>query len=164
MDRIHAVEMFTFLPIVNGFGTTAIINGGTFKGGQGSNNDDYNGLSIYVLNSAEVHIRSGIFQGEMKVERYGKLRLYGCFRKQGTKVTGIFVDGTYLDVNVKTYYGGEVMLISVSEQECETAPSSSPTSVPTFSRQPVGPRPNGGSKYGTRCGFIAIVALVWSIK
>ena len=39
---------------MNGFGTTAIINDETFKGGQGSNNDDYNGLSIYVLNSAEV--------------------------------------------------------------------------------------------------------------
>lgn len=144
---------------VNGFGTTVIINGGAFRGGHGANNNGGdNGFSIYVLNSAEVHIRAGIFQGEMKVERHGQLMLYGCFRKHGTKVTGSFVDGTYLDVNVGTYYGGEVMLVSVSDQECETAPSSSPTNVPTFSPQPHAPRPNDGSKTGASCGFITMVA------
>ena len=63
--------LFTFLSSgnalhVNGFGTHAIINGGNFLGGTGTIDD---GLSLYVLNSAEVHIRAGTFGGEMKVER-----------------------------------------------------------------------------------------------
>ena len=144
-----------FSRTVNGFGTTAIIYGGTFQGGRGENNDDdNNGLSIHVLNSAEVHIRAGTFQGEITVERHARLRLYGCFKKQGTRVTGLFVDGTKLDVVVRTNYGGEVMLISVSEQVCETAPSASPTNFPTVSSQPTVPRPKAGSKKKFSFGFL----------
>lgn len=127
---------------VNGFGTTADIHGGSFLGGKGADGDD--GLSLYVLNSATVHIRGGTFRGDMKVERYGQVRFYGCFVKDDKRVTGVFPDESELDVTVMTYYGGEVVLIPVSEQECETAPSTSPTEFPTLSPQPSVTRPNHG--------------------
>mmetsp|Transcript_526 Transcript_526/g.890 ORF Transcript_526/g.890 Transcript_526/m.890 type:complete len:186 (+) Transcript_526:2013-2570(+) len=146
---------------VNGFGTTVVIRGGTFRGGKGSTDDD--GLSVHVLNSANVDVRGGSFLGDMKVERYGQVRFYGCFRKNGTKVTGVFADDSELDLTVRTYLGGEVMLIPVSEQECETAPSVSPTNFPTLSSQPSVPRPNHGHKtrvsYGLILGASVLVSM-----
>ena len=92
-----------------------------------------NGLSLYVLNSATVHIYSGLFNGDMKVERRGVIAFYGCFMRNGTQVTGIFEDESELAVTIRTYYGGEVLLIPLAEQECETAPSTAPTNFPTIS-------------------------------
>ena len=108
--------LFTFLSSgnalhINGFGTHAIINGGNFLGGTGTIDD---GLSLYVLNSAEVHIRAGTFRGEMKVERRGRIVFYGCFRKENTHITGVFEDGSELDVIVRSYYGDKVVLVPVS--------------------------------------------------
>lgn len=90
-----------------------------------------------------MNIRAGTFEGEMKVERQGVIAFYGCFAKEGTRVTGFFADETELDVTVRTFYGGTVILIPVAEQLCETAPSTSPTNIPTFSPRPTVP-PNGG--------------------
>jgi len=67
----------------------------------------------------------------MKVERRGVIAFYGCFMRNGTQVTGIFEDESELDVTIRTYYGGEVLLIPLAEQECETAPSTAPTNFPT---------------------------------
>jgi len=136
----------------NGFGTTAIIYGGTFIGGEGSTGEQ--GLSIYVLNSAIVHIRAGTFEGDMRVERRGQVRFYGCFMKNGARVTGRFADDSELDVTVRTYYGGEVILIPVSEQECETAPSASPTNTPTISSQPTVVQSNGSIMLNASYGLI----------
>ena len=113
---------------VNGFGTETYICGGSFICGKGIRGD---GLSLYVLNSATVHIYSGSFNGDMKVERRGVIAFYGCFMRNGTQVTGIFEDESELDVTIRTYYGGEVLLIPLAEQECETAPSTAPTNFPT---------------------------------
>lgn len=104
-----------FSPLVNGFGTVAIIYGGHFSGGEGVKGD---GLSLYVLNSGTVEVRSGIFTGDMKVERRGTIEFYGCFKREGNRVKGLFAsDDSELDVNVRTYYGGEIKLISVSGDE-----------------------------------------------
>lgn len=146
---------------VNGFGTTVVIQGGTFRGGKGSNDDD--GLSIHVLNSANVHVRGGTFLGDMKVERYGQVRFYGCFRKDGTKVTGVFADDSELDITVRAYLGGEVVLIPISEQECETAPSVSPTNFPTLSSQPSVPQPNYGYKTRVSYGLILVASVLVSM-
>ena len=131
-----------FFSLVNGFGTEAFVYGGHFEGGEGSNGN--NGLSIYVVNSAKVNIRAGTFEGEMKVERQGVIAFYGCFAKEGTRVTGFFADETELDVTVRTFYGGTVILIPVAEQLCETAPSTSPTNIPTFSPRPTTVPRNAG--------------------
>ena len=131
----HIIFLLIYLssPIslkVNGFGTETYIYGGSFIGGKGIRGD---GLSLYVLNSATVHIYSGSFVGDMKVERRGVIAFYGCFMRNGTKVTGIFEDESELDVTIRTYYGGEVLLIPLAEQECDTAPSTAPTNFPTIS-------------------------------
>eukprot|EP00571_Detonula_confervacea_P012972 CAMPEP_0172305388 /NCGR_PEP_ID=MMETSP1058-20130122/6691_1 /TAXON_ID=83371 /ORGANISM="Detonula confervacea, Strain CCMP 353" /LENGTH=1217 /DNA_ID=CAMNT_0013016979 /DNA_START=73 /DNA_END=3723 /DNA_ORIENTATION=+ len=136
---------------VNGFGTQAYIYGGHFIGGSGTKD---NGLSLYVFNSGRAHIRAGLFTGDMKVERSGSVAFYGCFMKNGTKVTGVFADESELDITVRTYYGGEVILIPLAEQECDTAPSASPTNFPTLSPQPTVPRPNLGGKRKVASGFI----------
>ena len=136
--------------LVNGFGTEAVIYGGHFIGGTGIRG---NGLSLYVLNSAKAHIRSGSFTGDMTVERGGVIAFYGCFMKSGTRVTGVFADESELDVTVRTFYGGQVLLIPLAEQECETAPSTSPTNFPTSSPQPTVQRPNHGNKRNIRRGF-----------
>ena len=81
----------------------------------------------------------------MKVERRGVIAFYGCFRRNGTQITGIFEDESELDVTIRTYYGGEVLLIPLAEQECDTAPSTAPTNFPTLSPQPTLPRPNDSS-------------------
>lgn len=143
---------------VHGFGTSVFIYGGNFQGGKGSDGDD--GLSIYALNGGDVHIYSGSFQGEMEVGDSSMIAFYGCFVKNDTKVTGVFVDETNLEVNVMTRNGGKVLFISVSDQECETAPSSAPTNVPTLSPQPTVPRSNGGSKNGGSYAFITVAAFI----
>ena len=117
-----------------------------------------------MLNSAEVHVRGGTFQGEMKAERRGQLKFYGCFTKIGRRVSGTFPDESKLDVTVRTLYGGEVILIPVSEQECETAPSTSPTNYPTVSPQPTIPQPNDGrTRTFSFAMFFASIILI-SIK
>jgi len=137
---------------VHGFGTEAFIYGGNFNGGKGSDGDD--GLSIYALNAGKVHIYSGSFQGDIEVGDSSIVAFYGCFMKNASKVTGVFVDETNLDINVRLRNGGSVELISVSEQECETAPSASPTNFPTLSPQPTALRPNSGDKNGISLRFI----------
>ncbi len=120
---------------VHGFGTQANIMGGQFIGGTGEENN-MDGLSITVQNFASVHIYSGSFQGEMEVGTGSTIAFYGCFLQRGSSITGSFVDGSELDVVVKTKNGGIVSLIAVSEQVCETQPSMQPTSFPTISPQP----------------------------
>ena len=137
----------------HGFGTEAFIYGGTFSGGKGSNGDD--GLSINVLNSATVHIYSGSFTGDMEVGDSSTIALYGCFMRNDTTntISGTFADESFLEVNVRERNGGSVDLISVSEQECETAPSMAPTNSPTTSPQPTIPRPNDASMRRVLCSF-----------
>lgn len=120
---------------VHGFGTQAKIFGGQFIGGTGEENG-VDGLSITVQNFASVQIYSGSFQGEMEVGTGSTIAFYGCFLQKGSSITGSFVDGSELDVVVKTKNDGKVSLIAVSEQECETQPSMQPTSFPTVSPQP----------------------------
>lgn len=121
---------------VHGFGTQATVFGGQFVGGH---------LSINVQNFASVHIHSGNFQGEMEVGTGSNIAFYGCFLQNGATIIGEFVDGTELNVIVKTKNDGKVSLIAVSEQECETQPSMQPTSFPTIS-----PRPTPVISYGER--------------
>ncbi|KAL7524963.1 hypothetical protein ACHAXR_000795 [Thalassiosira sp. AJA248-18] len=150
---------------VHGFGTEAFIYGGALKGGKGSKNGD-DGLSIYALNGGEVHIHSGSFSGGMEVGDSSVITFYGCFLRNGTAVTGVFADETNLEVNVRMRNGGEVMFIPDSEQECETAPSTSPTNFPTLSAQPTVPRPkNGVDKNGVSylCGLIFLVGIYRSL-
>ncbi len=127
---------------VHGFGTQAKILGGQFIGGTGQE-DNMVGLSITVQNFASVHIYSGKFRGQMEVGKGCTIAFYGCFLQNGASITGSFVDGSELDVVVKTKNDGKVSLISVSEQECETQPSMQPTSFPTVS-----PRPTPSVSYG----------------
>ena len=94
----------------------------------------------------------------MKVERRGVIAFYGCFMRNGTQVAGIFEDESELDVTIRTYYGGEVLLIPLAEQECETAPSSAPTTFPTISPQPTVPRPNTGSMRRVGISLIMVAA------
>ena len=77
-------------------------------------------------------------------------------------VSGTFADETYLEVKVRERNGGRVDLISVSEQECETAPSSAPTNFPTISPQPTIPRPNGSMRRGL--GSFSIMATYTFIR
>lgn len=127
---------------VHGFGTQADIYGGNFIGGIGQE-DNMDGLSITVQNFASVNIYSGRFQGEMEVGTGSSIAFYGCFLQRGASITGEFVDGSELDVVVKTKNDGKVSLIAVSEQECETQPSMQPTGFPTIS-----PRPTPVVSYG----------------
>lgn len=145
---------------VHGFGTEAFLYGGNFRGGKGSNND--NGLSINVLLGGAVHIHSGTFDGDIEVGDSSTIAFYGCFLQNGTIVSGEFADETTLSVNVRSRNGGEIVLVSVAEQECETAPSMSPTNFPTLSPQPTVPRPNAAGKVDvTYYGWIvAVIALV----
>ena len=148
-------ERFPSFQTVNGFGTEAFLYGGNFIGGTGIRD---NGLSLYVLNSATAHVRSGSFEGDMKVERSGTIIFYGCFRQDGARVTGVFADETELDVIVRTYYGGQVVLIPLAEQECETAPSTSPTNFPTISSRPTVPIPNDGGNKPVSFAFHIVAA------
>eukprot|EP00985_Skeletonema_marinoi_P017904 scaffold9914_cov142-Skeletonema_marinoi.AAC.1 len=127
---------------VNGFGSEAKIYGGSFVGGKGAKD---NGYSILVQNSAKVHVYSGSFDGEIKVDRSAEIIFYGCFKRDRLQVSGTFPDETYLDVSIRTSYGGEITLTAVSEQECETAPSMSPTNFPTVSPRPT-PKYNHGDR------------------
>ncbi|KAL7493278.1 hypothetical protein ACHAWT_004838 [Skeletonema menzelii] len=127
---------------VHGFGTQADIYGGIFIGGTGQE-DNMDGMSIAVQNFASVHIYSGSFQGEMEVGTGSSIAFYGCFLQKGVSIIGEFVDGSELDVVVKTKNDGKVSLIAVSEQICETQPSMQPTSFPTIS-----PRPTPLVSYG----------------
>jgi hypothetical protein len=129
---------------VHGFGTQAKIFAGQFIGGIGQDGV-IDGLSIAVQNFASVHIHSGTFQGEMEVGTGSNIAFYGCFLQSGTTIAGEFVDGTELNVVVKTKNGGKILLIAVSEQECETQPSMQPTSFPTIS-----PRPTPQISYGEK--------------
>ena len=95
----------------------------------------------------------------MKVERRGVIAFYGCFKRNGTQVIGIFEDESELDVTIRTYYGGEVLLIPLAEQECDTAPSTAPTNFPTTSPAPVRiPRPNDGSMRKVGISLIMVAA------
>jgi hypothetical protein len=135
---------------VNGFGSEAKIFGGSFIGGKGTKDDGY---SILVQNSAKAHVYSGSFVGEIKVDRNAEIIFYGCFKLDGLQVLGTFVDETNLDVTIRTSYGGRITLTAVSEQECESAPSMSPTTFPTVSPQPT-PKYNNGER--KRLSFVEI--------
>lgn len=104
-----------------------------------------------------MHVRGGVFEGDMRIERRAKIAFYGCFKKEGTRVTGVFVDESELDVRIRTYYGGEVLLIPLAEQECDIAPSSSPTNFPTLSPQPTVPRPNPGNMIRVGCMYYFVI-------
>ena len=102
--------------------------------------------------------------GDMEVGDSSVIAFYGCFMKNGTRVSGMFVDETVIDINVRSRNGGRVDLVSVSEQECETAPSMSPTNFPTISSQPTVPLPNDGSIGGAWNRFmITAITLVCSM-
>jgi len=120
---------------VHGFGTEAKIFAGQFIGGIGQDGG-IDGLSINVQNFASVHIHSGTILGEIEIDTGSNIAFYGCFLRSGATISGEFVDGTELNVVVKTKNGGTVSLIAVPEQECETQPSMQPTSFPTISPQP----------------------------
>lgn len=158
---------------VHGYGTEAFIYGGTYRGGKGPNDDDggggIGGLSVSASNGATVHVHSGTFGGDMEVGDGGTIAFYGCFLKNETStsmiVRGAFVDETtVVEVGIRTTDGGgTVSLVSVSEQECDTAPSSSPTNFPTGSYRPtvVTPPKNnggGGGKGEFPFGFLFIMA------
>lgn len=148
---------------VNGFGTEAIIYGGNFIGGKGTRADGY---SLWVFNSGRVHVHGGSFQGDMLVERSGVIVFYGCFEMNGTRVTGLFSDDqTELDIDIRTQYGGKVVLTAVSEQECDTAPSMEPTNFPTMSPRPTVVQPKSeGMRLGSYVfAGMFIFALVQSI-
>lgn len=142
---------------VNGFGSEAKIYGGSFIAGKGSKD---NGYSILVQNSAKVHVYSGLFDGEIKVDRNAEIIFYGCFMRDRLQVTGTFADETYLDVLIRTSYGGEITLTAVSEQDCETAPSVSPTNFPTVSPRPT-PEFNHGER--TTLSFVEIALSLASL-
>lgn len=128
--------------IVNGFGTEAIIYGGEFVAGPGED-DDLDGFSIRVINSATVHIHGGTFVGAVSVEGNGIVALHGCFSvKNKRQVTGLFADDTEVDITIDTN-GGSIEFVTVPEQECDTAPSVAPTSFPTVSPQPTVQRSEG---------------------
>lgn len=90
------------------------------------------------------------------MERRGVIAFYGCFMKSGTQVNGVFADETELDITVRTYYGGEVMLVPLAEQECDTAPSASPTDSPTFSPRPTVPLSNHGYERKIANGLMVV--------
>ena len=140
-------------------------------GREGSNDDDddgIGGLSVSASNGATVHVHSGTFGGDMEVGDGGTIAFYGCFLKNGTTsmiVRGTFVDETtVVEIGIRSTGddGGTVSLVSVSEQECDTAPSSSPTDFPTGSYRPTVTPPKynggGGGKREFPFGFIVMMA------
>lgn len=126
--------------VVNGFGTEAIIYGGEFIGGSG-NNADLDGYSVWVINSATVHIHGGTFIGDIKVEDNAIVMLYGCFTQNDTEVTGLFAGDA--EANLTIDGDGDLAFLSAEEQECETIPSVAPTRFPTISPQPTAQRSGG---------------------
>ena len=158
---LHSYSDLVRLPKVHGFGTEAFIYGGTFRGGKGPN-DDGGGLSVAASNGATVHVHSGKFGGDIEVGDSGTIAFYGCFLRDETTsvVTGTFVDGTAVEVGIRSADGGTVSLVSVGEQECDTAPSSSPTNFPTGSYRPTvtPPKNDGGGREEFPFGFITLTA------
>ena len=118
---------------MNGFGTEAFIYGGEFIGGSG-NNPDLDGYSVWVINSATVHIHGGTFVGDIKVEGNAVVVLYGCFIQNDTEITGLFAGD--VEANLTIDGDGDLAFLPAAEQECETMPSVAPTSFPTVSPQP----------------------------
>ncbi|KAL7510155.1 hypothetical protein ACHAXN_007239 [Cyclotella atomus] len=143
--------------IVNGFGTEAILYGGEFVGGSGTESD---GNSIRVLNSATVQIHGGSFTGDMMVDGNGLIALHGCFSFNGTQIVGIFADDSEFNVNIKSESGGSIDFVSVPEQECETAPSVAPTSFPTVSSRPTVQTSSGDSSVITISCVFAFVSIL----
>lgn len=143
---------------IHGFGTQAKIYGGEFFGGIGEDGV-IDGLSINVQNFAQAHIYSGTFRGDMEIGTGSTISFYGCFLQDGTKITGRFVDETELNIAVKTKNGGKLLLIASSEQECDTAPSMSPTNFPTVSPQPT-PKINDGER--KRTAVVLLLTLLMS--
>ncbi len=142
---------------VNGFGTEAMIYGGNFIPGKGGK---FDGSSLYILNSGSVHIYGGNFFGEIEVTRNGIIQFHGCFLQNGTTVYGLFPDESELDITVRTTFGGQIVIIPDGEQECDTAPSSSPTRFPTISPQPtVVPRSSAQKRPRLPCILIIMGAL-----
>ena len=128
--------------IVNGFGTETVIYGGEFVGGSGED-EDLNGFSVRVINSATVHIHGGMFVGDVSVEGNGIVALHGCFSvKNKRQVTGLFGDDTEVNITIDAN-GGSIDFVTVPEQECDTAPSVAPTIFPTVSPQPTVQRNEG---------------------
>jgi hypothetical protein len=146
--------------IVNGFGTEAVVFGGEFVGGSGSEAD---GNSIRVLNSATVQIHGGTFNGDMTVDGNGLIALHGCFSFDGTLISGVFADDSEFRVNINSERGGTIDFVPVPEQECETAPSVAPTNFPTLSSPPTVVLPNGNSVVRLSCA-LAIVNFVAVIQ
>ncbi len=145
---------------VHGFGTKADIYGGTFVGGKGTQN--LNGASVNILNSAQVHVYGGIFDGVIEVTNQAVVTFYGCFLYNNTHLYGSFPDESDLDIEVRTTVGGEVVIIPDGEQECDTAPSSSPTKFPTLSPQPTVVRSNEGTMNSSSLG--KLIGLLFSIQ
>jgi len=142
---------------VNGFGTEATIYGGNFIPGKGGK---FDGSSLYVLNSGSVHIYGGNFLGEIEVTRNGIIQFHGCFLQNGTTVYGLFPDESELEITVRTTFGGQIVIIPDGEQECDTAPSSSPTRFPTISPQPtVVPRSSAWMRPLSPCTLLFVGAL-----
>jgi hypothetical protein len=128
--------------IVNGFGTEAVIYGGSFIGGSGDN-VDLDGYSVRVINSAVVHIHGGDFIGVISVEGNAVVMLYGCFTQNDTEVNGLFAGE--VEANLTIDGDGELAFLPAADQECETIPSVAPTSFPTTSPQPTADR-NGAKR------------------
>jgi len=149
---------------IHGFGTSVFIYGGTFRGGKGSDEDgDDNGLSVYTSNGGRVNVYSGSFEGWMEVGDSSVIAFYGCFMRNGTTVSGVFADETNLSVDVRREDGGLVVLIPVSDQECDTAPSTAPSPFPTLSSQPTMISPSGGSKMGVSFSFGLVILGVFTV-
>ncbi len=90
----------------------------------------------------------------MSVGDGGTVILYGCFLSDETTsaLSGTFVDGTYLEIATHTIDGGRILPTSVSEQECDTAPSIAPTNFPTMSESPTVTPPKNGGCFSTGGG------------
>mmetsp|Transcript_11177 Transcript_11177/g.21725 ORF Transcript_11177/g.21725 Transcript_11177/m.21725 type:complete len:346 (+) Transcript_11177:137-1174(+) len=147
---------------VHGFGTKADIYGGNFVGGKGTQN--LNGASVNILNSAQVHVYGGIFDGIIEVTNQAVITFYGCFLYNNTRLYGSFPDESELDIEVIATVGGGVLIVPDGEQECDTAPSSSPTQFPTLSPQPTVVRSNEGVKRSSFWGhFLGMVVFIQTI-
>ena len=95
---------------IHGFGTSVFIYGGTFRGGKGSDEDgDDDGLSVYTSNGGRVNVYSRSFEGRMEVGDSSVIAFYGCFVRNGTTVSGVFVDETNLSLEVRRQDGGQVV-------------------------------------------------------
>ena len=122
-----------------------------------------------MSNGAAVHVYSGNFVGAMMVGDGSTIALYGCFLKNDTTnvLSGTFVDGSYLEITTRSIDGGTISPISVSEQECDTAPSSSPTNFPTLSDPPTATPPNGCARRGKgeyHTLILLLVTMAYSIS